>query len=205
MRSNEGTAMAVVVVIGALCALSIAGLGVVAGDVLDAARAQTAADGFALADVTAGEAASNGLAAAAGADVLDVDRSGLRTQVVVRVGDALATAAAERPVAGGDGGRAGLAPAMVAALARAEELLGAPVPIVSGFRSRARQQRLWDARHDNPYPVAPPGSSRHELGLAIDVPLNVVEALSRVALSAGLCHPLPESDPVHFVVCPARP
>jgi len=205
MRSNEGTAAVVVVAIGALCALAIAGLGLVATDTLEAARAQTAADAFALADVIGGEAAAVELAKDAGAEVVAVERSAQRTRVVVRLGDATAIAAAERPAVSQHGDRAGLAPAMVAALARAEELLGAAVPIVSGYRSRADQQRLWDARHENPYPVAAPGSSRHEHGLAVDVPLSVVSSLRSVAFSAGLCHPLPESDPVHFVVCPARP
>jgi D-alanyl-D-alanine carboxypeptidase len=38
------------------------------------------------------------------------------------------------------------------------------------FRTRAIQQGLWDNRHTNPNPVAPPGTSRHEGGFAFDVP-----------------------------------
>jgi hypothetical protein len=41
--------------------------------------------------------------------------------------------------------------------------------ITSGGRSYAEQQRLWDARGSNPYPVARPGTSRHETGRAADV------------------------------------
>ena len=91
---------------------------------------------------------------------------------------------------------------MVAAVARAEQLLGFELRISSGYRDRAQQQYLWERRETNPYPVAPPGTSLHERGLAIDVALSQVAALLRVADRAGLCHPLPEIDPVHFVACP---
>ncbi|MPN10438.1 putative carboxypeptidase YodJ [bioreactor metagenome] len=39
--------------------------------------------------------------------------------------------------------------------------------ITSGYRSRARQQELYDASTDNT--VAEPGSSEHESGLAFDL------------------------------------
>ena len=44
--------------------------------------------------------------------------------------------------------------------------------ITSGGRSFAEQQRLWDARGSNPYPVAQPGTSRHETGRAADVTIG---------------------------------
>jgi hypothetical protein len=118
--------------------------------------------------------------------------------------DLAGTAAAAGDGAGrapGGGDRAGLAPAMLAALDRADQLLGEVVPVASGLRTRAEQQALWDRRHVNPYPVARPGTSDHESGLAIDVPRRFVPRLLSVAAGAGLCQPLPESDPVHFVVC----
>ena len=90
---------------------------------------------------------------------------------------------------------------MQAALARAEQLLGEPVPITSGFRSTEEQATLYARRSDNPYPVAPPGSSMHERGLAVDVPAAFVPRLLSVAAQAGLCQPYPESDPIHFEVC----
>jgi LAS superfamily LD-carboxypeptidase LdcB len=90
---------------------------------------------------------------------------------------------------------------MAAALARAEHLLGRAVPITSGFRSATAQQALWAARASNPFPVAAPGTSMHERGLAVDVPLSFVSELARVAPEAGLCHPFPRADPVHFEVC----
>jgi hypothetical protein len=90
---------------------------------------------------------------------------------------------------------------MAAAIARAGALLGEPVPITSGWRSRAQQAALWARRATNPYPVARPGTSMHERGLAIDVPRSFVAALRSVAAAAGLCQPLPVSDPVHFELC----
>ena len=90
---------------------------------------------------------------------------------------------------------------MLAALARAEQLLGRPITITSGFRSRAEQQRLWENRASNRYPVAPPGTSRHESGFAIDIPSALVPDLRRIGPTAGLCSPLPVSDPIHFELC----
>jgi uncharacterized protein YcbK (DUF882 family) len=90
---------------------------------------------------------------------------------------------------------------MRAALARAEQLLGHPVPITSGFRSSEKQAELYANRAANPYPVAAPGSSMHEKGLAIDVPADFVPRLLEVAPKAGLCQPYPADDPIHFEVC----
>lgn len=93
---------------------------------------------------------------------------------------------------------------MRAALARAEQLLGQPVPVTSGYRSGAEQRRLWSGRRANPYPVAPPGTSMHERGLAIDVPASLADRLAAVGRAAGLCRPLPATDPVHFELCDRR-
>lgn len=163
------------------------------------AQAQTAADGAALAAAQFGNAVGHDVAIANGATVMF--RSG-RTEsgaAVVRadatVGGSSATAQAQQ----GEVTIAGLAPVMVAALARAGQLMGEDVVIVSGWRSRADQERLWAQRHTNPYPVAEPGTSLHELGLAVDVPLSQVDALLAVANQVGLAQPLPETDPIHFI------
>lgn len=172
------------------------------------AEARTAADAAALAGAAEGPAAARELAATNGGVVLHLVEDGSGVTVTVQVGDAVATARAERLApGGGDDGptRSGLAPAMLAAIARAEQLLGRPVTITSGFRSRAEQQRLWDHRATNPYPVAPPGTSRHESGYAIDVPISSVPALRGVGPTAGLCDPLPVSDPIHFELCQWSP
>ena len=125
----------------------------------------------------------------------------------VRLGPAEATSRARRNgdrddgTGRGSGPTKGLAPAMRAALARAEQLLGHPVPITSGYRSTEAQAALYANRAANPYPVAAPGSSMHERGLAIDVPVDFVSRLVAIAPRASLCQPYPVDDPIHFEVC----
>ena len=60
---------------------------------------------------------------------------------------------------------------------------------------------MGPAGDSNPYPVARPGTSAHERGMAIDVPASFAPLLASLAGRAGLCRPLPESDPVHFEPC----
>ncbi len=45
---------------------------------------------------------------------------------------------------------------------------GQIIYVTSGLRSYAEQKRLWDSRASNPFPVARPGTSRHESGEAAD-------------------------------------
>jgi hypothetical protein len=199
----------------ALVAAAIVAL-VPAGRALaERAQARTVADAAALAGAAEGEQAADAVAGANGGELLAFERDGDEVVVRVRVGDVDAYAraratrrpaprgtdpgAAGRAHAGGD--RAGLAPAMLAALARADGMLGSPVRVVSGLRTRAEQEALWDGRGTNPYPVARPGTSDHERGLAIDVARADVAELRTVADDAGLCQPLPRTDPVHFVLC----
>jgi hypothetical protein len=195
----------------AIVVAAMVGLVPAARALSDRAHARTAADAAALAGAVEGEAAARSLAEQNGAELLAYRRSGTEVVVRVRVGGADAYARARAtggrpeapdasPPAGGD--RAGLAPAMLAALARADGLLGRPVRVVSGLRTRAEQEALWERRHTNPYPVARPGTSDHERGLAVDIALSEVPEVMAVAAQAGLCRPLPDSDPVHFVVCP---
>jgi hypothetical protein len=190
-------------------------LGRMGGTAAARADAQTAADAAALAGAAEGRHSAEALAEANGARIVSYETKGDDTRVVVELGPAQATGRARRDFGGEGGGRdgpggggstaagsrEGLAPAMKAALARAEQLLGKPVPITSGYRSHDDQARLYANRANNPYPVAPPGSSMHEQGLAIDVPGDFVAELARVAPDAGLCHPFPVDDPVHFEVC----
>jgi D-alanyl-D-alanine carboxypeptidase len=44
--------------------------------------------------------------------------------------------------------------------------------VTSGLRTVAEQQVLWDNRHNNPFPVARPGTSNHQHGNAADVTIN---------------------------------
>ena len=213
---NERGSMAplvalVVVLAGAACLV----LGRLGGVATATARAQTAADAAALAGAADGPDAARALARANGARVARLDVDGDAVEVAVVVGDDVAAVARARSgeVGGGDAGpgvggtaaRVGLDPALLEALRRAEELLGVPVPITSGWRSRAEQQRLHDDRGSNPYPVARPGMSTHERGRAIDVPRAFAERLAAVAARAGLCRPWPETDPIHFELCRRTP
>jgi hypothetical protein len=158
-----GAAMVAIVTI-ALVALVPAGRALT-----DRARARTAADAAALAGAAEGEQAARDLAGVNGGELVEFARSGDEVVVRVRVGGVEAYARARattrgsssgRPGRGGD--RAGLAPAMLAALARADGALGRAVEVVSGLRTRAEQQALWDHRHTNPIPwpaPAPPTTS----------------------------------------------
>lgn len=199
-----------------LVAMMVLALGPMGRHLSQRAQARTAADAAALAGAAEGEAAARALAEANGAEltryvvvdgehvVVEVAIGGVTAHaraVARQVPDPAGAAAGGGAAVAGTGDRAGLAPAMLAALAAAERLLGRPVPIVSGYRSPARQRELWERRASNPYPVAPPGRSMHERGLAIDVPRSFVDDLLQIADQVGLCHPLPRTDPVHFVVC----
>jgi D-alanyl-D-alanine carboxypeptidase len=71
--------------------------------------------------------------------------------------------------------------------------------VTSGLRSIAEQQRLWDNRHSNPYPVAPPGTSRHHDGAAADVTIDgraIQDVVSRDELVRAGLSPL-DGDAVH--------
>ena len=173
------------------------------------AAARTAADAAALAGAAEGEAAARDVASANGAQLLSFEVLGQDARVTVRQGPAEAAARARRVMpprpgrgaAAAAGSTTGLAPEMQAALARAGQLLGESVPITSGFRSSADQAALYANRATNPYPVAPPGSSLHERGLAVDVPAGFVPRLLSVGPQAGLCQPYPSTDPIHFELC----
>ncbi|HEY6416827.1 MAG TPA: M15 family metallopeptidase [Acidimicrobiales bacterium] len=210
--NDAGQIVPLAAAIVGLCCVALLALAPVARALDDRARARTAADAAALAGAADGERTAREVAGANGADLLEIERDGDEVVVQVRVGEVEAYArarATRRPVdvgaggtAGGAGGRrTGLAPAMLAALSRADGLLGRPVTVVSGLRSRSQQEALWERRATNPYPVARPGTSDHERGLAVDVPRAEVADLRRVARAAGLCQPLPVADPIHFIVC----
>lgn len=198
----------------ALLAVLLVALATLGRGLVDRAQARTAADAAALAGAAEGEQTAREVAAANHAEVrrYDVVDGAVLVQVAVGRIDAYArarripeVAPPMRAFAGGpttgSGKRAGLSPDLLAALERADRLLGTPVPIASGLRSRAQQQALWDRRSTNRYPVARPGTSHHETGRAVDVPRGFVPRLLAVAGAAGLCQPMPRTDPVHFEVC----
>lgn len=207
-RDERGQTLPLLALVIVIAGGSVVGLARIGEAAILRARAQTAADAAALAGAVDGKIAAARLAATNGGRLVSFRTEGREAAVVVSVGRARARARAraegDAPDRSGSlppGSSTGLAPAMRAALARAHQLLGRPVPITSGFRSRAKQEELWRRRASNRYPVAPPGSSMHERGLAVDVPSGFVATLRAIAGEAGLCQPYPRTDPVHFEVC----
>jgi hypothetical protein len=76
---------------------------------------------------------------------------------------------------------------------------GETFDITSGGRTYAEQERLWNARGSNPYPVAHPGSSRHESGNAADVTIGgqaIQDVIGAAELQAAGLSPL-AGDAVH--------
>lgn len=75
------------------------------------------------------------------------------------------------------------------------------VTVTSTYRSYSEQLALYRNRAINPYPVAPPGCSQHNLGLAWDMTTDVpglLEAAGRAWKAAG--GDWRASDPIHFGV-----
>jgi hypothetical protein len=71
--------------------------------------------------------------------------------------------------------------------------------ITSGLRTVAEQQRLWDNRASNPFPVARPGTSLHQDGNAADVTVNgqpIQNVIGAAELRAAGLNPL-AGDEVH--------
>lgn len=96
----------------------------------------------------------------------------------------------------GDGPNvAQLSTQMKVSMAKAEDLMGAPIIVNSAYRSAAYQAVLCGQVSGR---CAPPGQSLHNFGLAIDV--DNYPQLAQVAAKAGLCQPFPApgDDNVHF-------
>lgn len=69
------------------------------------------------------------------------------------------------------------------------------VVISSAFRTRAEQQALWDANPD-PARVAPPGTSKHEQGRAVDFGGDLA-LVAKLAPKYGLAATVP-GEPWHY-------
>lgn len=72
--------------------------------------------------------------------------------------------------------------------------------ITSVRRSYTQQLRLWYNRHNNPYPVAPPGTSKHEAGRAFDLvgPPELLRQAGQLWESWGGRWGGRFRDPIHF-------
>lgn len=81
-----------------------------------------------------------------------------------------------------------------------------PYRFTSTCRNRAEQARLYADRENNPFPVAPPGHSMHERGLAVDMSRDDMDpyqdlVLHLIGASWRQADPSlhwSESDPIHF-------
>lgn len=105
----------------------------------------------------------------------------------------------------------GLDPRFKEAFVAAEANLGGRIPLSSAFRSSADQARLYAAYQDclatgstGCTPAAPPGSSLHEVGRAIDVPGSFSLTLQGAIARTGMCYPDIADDPFHFIDCRGR-
>jgi len=79
--------------------------------------------------------------------------------------------------------------------------LGFQARVTSGYRSYQKQAALYRRYIQGlqPYPVAVPGTSDHEKGLALDVVSTNPPELVRLLSSVGL-YWAGEADPVHFTM-----
>lgn len=195
-EQEQGQVLPLVALMVVLAGLVCLAAGKLGGAAVARAQAATAADAAALAGAAAGRPAALQAAGVNGGRVTSYEQLGADARVEVELGEASATARARRS-GGGPNGQpglggltpGGLAPAVRAALARAAQLVGRPVPLVT-----------------SPPGAALPGdaATRHTRGLAVDVVPTFVAQLAPVAAGAGLCQPYPESHPVHFELCGYR-
>src|SRR5690606_32314418 len=135
---ERGQALPLALVVLLMAAGVMLAVGALSEQAVADARARTAADAAALAGAAAGEAAAPAVAEDNGAAVVAYDEAGAQVRVAVVVDGRGAVAAAERvgPPPGAPGGPTdGLTTEMLAAIARAEALLGREVPVTSGWRS----------------------------------------------------------------------
>jgi LAS superfamily LD-carboxypeptidase LdcB len=91
------------------------------------------------------------------------------------------------------------APALLQKLEALAAQKGMQFHITSGLRTIEEQQRLWDNRGSNPFPVARPGTSRHQSGRAADVTIGgrpIQDVIGADELRAAGLNPL-AGDAVH--------
>lgn len=88
-------------------------------------------------------------------------------------------------------------------LPRVAAAQGFQVRITSGYRSYATQAKLYKDYISGvaAYPANPPGQSKHEKGLALDILSTNTEGLANLLTSAGLVWAGP-ADPIHFEMPP---
>ena len=99
------------------------------------------------------------------------------------------------------GNTSGLDPELLKRLMAASEVYGKPLTITSGFRTSAKQKELYDdyKAGKSPFPAAPPGSSKHEKGMAVDIAEHKDLAAVAALRSQGLMQTV-SGDPPHFEI-----
>jgi hypothetical protein len=176
-RTERGQALPLLALVIVLGGVAVVLLGRIGGAAVDRARAVTAADAAALAGAADGRAGAADAARANGGRLLGYEGEGADTRVRVALGDAEASARARRTQGGATPppARAGAAPALLAALARADQVLGGGVVVtrVHAGGLEASLAPAWAAR------LADAGSS------------------------TGLCASA-SGDPLRFSVCNQR-
>lgn len=75
---------------------------------------------------------------------------------------------------------------------------GVGIQINSAGRTHAEQAHLYANRKNNPYPVAPPGTSKHESDLAIDVNNWKDKRVQQYLKANGWVQSDPKDDPIHW-------
>lgn len=88
---------------------------------------------------------------------------------------------------------------------RVSAAYGLATTVTSGYRTYEEQRELYENRGTNPFPVAPPGCSTHEYGLAVDLVANPYRPeyqnwLGSLGRYLGLVWR--REDPVHFQIVP---
>lgn len=94
-----------------------------------------------------------------------------------------------------------LAPDAARAFLAAQRAFGGVIKATSSYRPYSVQKALYAAMlaGKTKGPVAPPGRSRHQYGLAVDIaPGASRNWMARYGKAYGWVQPLPRSDPAHF-------
>ncbi|MEY2475503.1 MAG: hypothetical protein QOG87_818 [Actinomycetota bacterium] len=173
-RTQRGQALPLLALVIVLGGGAVVLLGRIGGAAVERARAVSAADAAALAGAADGSDAAAEAAEANGARVRRYEDIDGDTRVRVSLGDAEATARARRINGGAPPppGRDGAAPALLAALARADQVLGGRVLVTTVHRG----------------------------GLEATVGPAWADRLAGASSSTGLCRPSP-ADPLRFSLC----
>lgn len=89
--------------------------------------------------------------------------------------------------------------AILSAAAEYKQTTGKKLTINSARRTNQEQQILWNNRASNPNPVAPPGTSNHEKGWAVDIGQRDDPTAKSILEKHGMMW-YGSNDPVHYTL-----